>query len=334
MKPRLGRVLLNALRVLLIAAGVGFIVWKVEWGDDPETGRLGMVSLVRSADVGWLVGGLLLSSLVFPLQAVRWWMLMRCRGMNVSLRSTFKLVMVGLFFNFCVPIGANGGDVAKAYGAARGIKAPGSTAKAVVSVLMDRVAGLAGMILLAGLAGLLIWDDPVGRRITVFAWAAMGGLVIGGTAYVWPVTRKWLGVTTLTRLNMFRKIDEAVTGYRHHPAAAAGSVAISLPVHLSFMIATSMAGYAVGVPTPWATLVAVLPVVMLVGALPLTFLGIGLMEPTLFGLLESRSAVTFNQVTAMLMAYRAYLLIYAMFGGLLVLVKGVRLHETPTETGD
>jgi len=338
MKQPIRRHLINALRVLLIAAGVGYIVWMVQWGDMEvvtAAGEIveqeGMISLVKSAEPGWLLGGLALTTLVFPLQALRWWMLLRCRGMNVSLRSVFKLVMVGLFFNFCVPIGANGGDVAKAYGAARGIKTPGSTTEAIISVLMDRVAGLLGMIVLAAGAGLLIWDDPVGRKITVFAWLALAAILLGGGAYLWPVTRKWLGVTLLTRLSVIDKIDDAVTGYRHHGRAVLGAVAISLPVHLTAAVSIAMAGYAVGVPTPWATLIAVLPVVLLVGALPVSFLGIGLMEPTMFGLLQAQSDITFNQVTAMLMAYRAYLFVYAALGGLLVLIKGVHLRETPAD---
>lgn len=327
---------MTAVRVLLIAAGVGYIVWMVQWedtqivnaaGDTVE--QKGMISLVKSAELGWLLGGLALTALVFPLQAVRWWMLLRCRGMNVSPRSVFKLVMVGLFFNFCVPIGANGGDVAKAYGAARGIKTPGSTTQAIISVLMDRVAGLLGMIVLAGCAGFMIWDDPVGRKITIFAWLALAGIVLGGAVYLWPVTRKWLGVTLLTRFGVFQKIDDAVTGYRHHAGVVLGAVAISMPVHLTAALSIAMAGYAIGVPTPWATLIAVLPVVLLIGALPVSFLGIGLMEPTMFGLLQAQSDITFNQVTAMLMAYRAYLFVYAALGGLLVLAKGMHLNERP-----
>ncbi|MBB6429403.1 lysylphosphatidylglycerol synthase transmembrane domain-containing protein [Algisphaera agarilytica] len=342
MKHKLRKHLFTAVRVLLIAAGIGYIAWTVQWGDattlgpdGEETQQPGMLTLVKGADPVWLLGGLALTSLVLPLQAVRWWLLMRCRGMNVSLRSVFKLVMVGLFFNFCVPVGTNGGDVVKAYGAARGIKTPGSTTKAIISVLMDRVAGLLGLIVLAALAGPMVWDDPVGRQITIFAWAALGFVVLSGGLYLWPVTRKWLGVTTLRRVGVFEKIDEAVVGYRHHPSAVFGSIGLSVPVHISICIATAMAGYAIGVPTPLLTLLAVLPIVFIVGALPLTFMGLGLMEPTMFGLLKSDGGITFNQVTAMIMAFRAYFLAYALIGGLFVLTKGVSLSEKPAaDTAD
>lgn len=326
--------MVTAVRVLLITAGIGYIAWTVQWGDTTTVGpdgeevlQLGMITLVKGADPVWLLGGLALTSLVFPLQTLRWWMLLRCQGMRVSIRSVFKLVMVGLFFNFCVPVGTNGGDVVKAYGAARGIKTSGSTTKAIISVLMDRVAGLLGLIVLAALAGPIVWSDPVGRQITIFAWGALAFVVVSGGVYLWPVTRKWLGVTTLRRISVFEKIDEAVVGYRHHGGVILSSVAISVPVHICICIATAMAGYSIGVPTPLLTLLAVLPIVFIVGALPLTFMGLGLMEPTMFGLLKSDGGITFNQVTAMIMAFRAFFLVYAMIGGLFVLTKGVSLNE-------
>lgn len=320
---------MTAVRVLLIAAGVGYIAWTVNWVDDPDTGQQGMVSLVKSADVAWLLGGLALISVVFPLQTLRWFMLLRCRGMNVSLRSVFKLTMIGLFFNFCVPVGSTGGDVVRAYGAARGIKTPGSATRAVVSVVMDRAAGLLGLILLAALAGPLLWIEPAGRKITLIAWTLLGVAAVGGAVYLWPVTRKWLGVDLLTRFAVFQKLDEAVTGYRHHGGAVLGSIAVSVPVHLAISIGTAMAGYAIGVPSGLLTLVAALPIAFLVGALPLTFMGLGLMEPTLFGLLRADEAVTFNQVTAMLMGYRAFMLAYALIGGMFILVRGMHLSEKP-----
>lgn len=323
-KTLIRRHVTKAVRLLLIAAGVGYIVWTVQW-----TGEDGMVQMVRGADVGWLLGGLALISVVFPLQTIRWFMLLRCRGMNVSLRSVFKLTMVGLFFNFCVPVGSTGGDVIRAYGAARGIKTPGSSTRAVVSVLLDRVAGLLGLIVLAALAGPLLWSEPAGRKITVIAWTTLGLVAVGGAVYLWPVTRRWLGVNLLTRFGVFQKIDEAVTGYRHHGGVVLGSIAISVPVHLAISIATAMAGYAIGVPTELLTLVAALPIAFIVGALPLTFMGLGLMEPTLFGLLSANEAVTFNQVAAMLMGYRAFMLAYALVGGVFVLAKGMHLNEKP-----
>ncbi|MEM8739202.1 MAG: lysylphosphatidylglycerol synthase transmembrane domain-containing protein [Planctomycetota bacterium] len=331
MNATLKKTVWTGLRVGVILAGLGYILWSIQWSDDPETGRLGMTSLVRAADPGWLLGGFLVLSVIFPLQAWRWHGLLACRGLDVSRRSVLRLVMVGLFFNFCVPVGSNGGDVAKAYGAARGVKTPGSRATAVVSVLLDRVTGLLGLVLLAAILGPMLWGSPVGQKVTLIAWSGLVAVLVGGGVYLWPVTRKWLGVDLATKLSVVEKLDAAVTGYRHHGGVLARAVAVSLPVHLAIAVSTAMAGYAIGVTTPWLAMVGALPIVFLVGALPLTFMGLGVMEPTAFALLATDQGASKNQIIAMLMAWRLFSLIYALGGGALLLGKGIHLHERETD---
>jgi uncharacterized protein (TIRG00374 family) len=59
---------------------------------------------------------------------------------------TFKLNLIGVFFNYAVP-GGVGGDVIKAY--YFGKKQKDSKAIAIISVMMDRVLGLYAMIVMA-----------------------------------------------------------------------------------------------------------------------------------------------------------------------------------------
>ncbi|MEM6458336.1 MAG: lysylphosphatidylglycerol synthase transmembrane domain-containing protein [Planctomycetota bacterium] len=331
MNPQTKKHLFTALRVVVIAAGVGYILSIVDWADDPAAGTEGVFTLLRRADGGWLLGGLAVIGLVFPLQAVRWYGLLRCRGLAVSLRSVFRLTMVGQFFNFCVPVGSTGGDVVRAYGAAKGVTTPGGPTAAVVSVLIDRVAGLLGLVVLAAAAGPLVWGDPTGRRVTLIAWALLGSGVAGGAVYLWPVTRRWLGVERATRLAAVRRVDEAVTAYRRHGWTVAGAVALSVPVHLSICLATAFAGYAIGVDEPVVSLVAALPIVFLVGALPVSFMGLGIMEAAARGVFGG--GVLENEVVLMLMAYRLYMLGYALLGGVLMLGRGARLRERDAGPG-
>ena len=341
MPPRLRHQLLLATRLLLISAGVGYILWTVHWNDylavppgatQPAIHQ-GLISLVAEARWGWLVAGFFLTAPVIPIQALRWWRLMRCRSLPVSYAASLRLTLVGLFFNFCVPLGSNGGDLVKAYGAAQNVRrmrdddhgqAPpaGARATAVISVLLDRIAGLLGLLVLAAVVGPLAGGSAVGMRVTLTAWVVLGMVAVGALVYLNPWTRRALGINLLTsRVSTIQSLDRAVVGYRHHRGTLLAAVALSLPVHMCLAAATALAGYAVGVPTEFFTLVAVLPIVFLVGALPITVLGLGVMEPVAAALLEG-SGTTFNQIVAMLMAYRAFLLVYGLLGGLAVLSGG------------
>ena len=338
------RYLFTVLRVVLILAGVGYIAWVVQWNDEmvvPAGGsvavlRPGMLTLLRDASPGWLLAGLALVSVVWPLQAWRWWLLIRCRGLEVSFLSVLKLVMVGLFFNFCVPLGSNGGDVVKAYGAARTMTAPGSKSTMIISVLLDRVMGMVALLVLAGGVALFMWDDPTGRRVAVISCAVLLGLIVGGAVYITPWSRRWLGLGVLEKLPGVRKIDRAVTGYRGHLGVLLGAVGLSLPVHVCMALATAMAGYALGVPTPLLTLMVALPVTFLVGSMPLGYLGLGVMEATAEGLLSHETGeITSNQIVGMLMAYRLYLLAYGVVGAVVMTTSGMHLRElVPDEAGE
>ena len=79
----------------------------------------GLLRVLGNADWFWLTIGLGLSGCIYPLQTTRWWILMRCRGIPATWVRTFRLVMVGAFCNFFLP-GTEGGDVVKAWGAAKG----------------------------------------------------------------------------------------------------------------------------------------------------------------------------------------------------------------------
>ena len=331
-----------AARLLLITAGLGYILWSVRWNDyaavppgaTESVTHQGLRSLMAEARWGWLAAGLALTAPIIPLQALRWWLLMRCRSLPVGYAAALRLTLVGLFFNFCVPLGSNGGDVVKAYGAARAVHhgpdgrggPPGARTTTVVSVLLDRIAGLLGLLVLAAVTGPLAGGGPVGRRVTLTAWGVLAAVAAGAFLYLNPWTRRALGVHLLTtRIGVAQALDRAVVGYRHHRGTLAAAVALSVPVHLCLAGATALAGHAIGVPTGLFTLVAVLPIVFLVGALPITVLGLGVMEPAAAALLEG-SGTTFNQIVAMLMAYRAFLLVYGLLGGLAVLA-GEREQE-------
>jgi len=332
MPQRLQNHLLLAARLLLIAAGLSYILWTVRWNDysamppgaTEAVIHKGLISLVAEARWAWLAAGLALTMPIVPLQALRWWMLMRCRSVPIGYLASLRLTLVGLFFNFCVPLGSNGGDLVKAYGASRAVHngldtPPGARTTAVISVVLDRIAGLLGLLILAALAGPLAGGGSIAQRVMLTAWAILGAVAAGAFLYLNPWTRRALGINLLTnRIGIFQSLDRAVVGYRHHLGILATAVALSVPVHICLAGATALAGFAIGVPTGFPTLMAVLPIAFLVGALPITVLGLGVMEPTAAALLEG-SGTTFNQIVAMLMAYRAFLLVYGLLGGLAVL---------------
>ncbi len=376
------------LRVLLAAAGIGYIVFTLSWHDSvvipqgytfadgtqaqsqltlpvisqESDGKLtlrgpgegeqirvsvpqdtvaadqprlkpGTVTTLRGADLKLLLFGLALILPVFPIQAFRWWLLMRCRGMDVPYTRAMRLTMVGLFFNFCMP-GMTGGDVVKAYYAAKG---SGVRGIAVMSVIFDRITGMLGLILLAGIAGLVMLaqggPDPEVRglvsTVTLLIWLGFAGALITPVFYFSRRVRSAIRLDRLfTKLgseHILVRIDDAAAAYRDHKRVIFTAVLISLPVHICQALATTLAGYALGMELPVELMLTVLPVVFLAGSVPLTYQGLGVMEALIVAMLLPSPLADANQLVSMLVLIRLFLIAYALVGAVMMLRGDIHL---------
>jgi uncharacterized protein (TIRG00374 family) len=297
----------------------------------------GVLAMFRQSRVGFLVLGFAAILPLFPVQVLRWRMLLKARGLPHEVGRVFKLCMAGSFFNLCLP-GSTGGDVVKAYYAARG---SGRRTEAVMSVLFDRVTGLVSLVLLGGVSGLFILWNPVARGVTMMVWAGLTALGLVAALYFSGRVRRRLGVTT-TRLidrlpgrSMLRQVDAAAVAYRSHLRTLAAAVLISLPGHVACVSSAALAGYALGMDAPYGLLLTVVPVLLLSSAAPLTYQGLGVMEALGGALLVDPPGVFFNQIAGMLLMYRVYLILYGLCGAVWVLRGDIHLHvpeavEAPT----
>lgn len=294
----------------------------------------GLMNVVLTAEASMLLAGLLIVAVIYPILMVRWWLLMQARHMFVPLGKAFRLTMVGNFFNFCIP-GTTGGDLVKAYYAAKG---SGRRADAVMTVVVDRACGLSGLLILAGVVGLFIRNDPTAYRLTIYVWLIIACVIVGAALYFSTRMRAAMGldwlVDKLPAKNALGAIDRAAMAYRHHILVVWVAILMSVVLHVALVSATAMAGYALGMGTPVHLLMIVTPVVFLVGALPLAPQGVGVME--LFAVTMLRSPLaSANQIIGMLVMIRLYQLFYSLLGSLFLLRGDIHLHpqETPQAAG-
>lgn len=126
--------------ILKIAVSAAILYWLI------GTGRLSLQDASALFRSPWLPVGLLLIGTGLFLNSERWRLLITSQSLPAGRWETFRLSLIGVFFNYAMP-GGVGGDVVKAYYFSR--NHPHSRATAVISVAMDRVLGLYAMILMA-----------------------------------------------------------------------------------------------------------------------------------------------------------------------------------------
>lgn len=128
----------------------------------------------------WLILALLLMLPPYAIVSYRFWIVLRNQGIEVPGRRALRWTMIGSFFDVVMPSNS-GGDVVKAAYVVREV-GPGRRVKAVMAVAFDRVLGLLGLFLLAGIACMIGWRTvstlPEAPRLVAFvAVITLGSLV-------------------------------------------------------------------------------------------------------------------------------------------------------------
>lgn len=247
----------------------------------------GLINLVSRANHWLLVAAVAVFPVTFILTSIRWHRLLRGVGVVLPLGRVFVLNMVGNFYNTFMP-GSTGGDVLKAIYAARQTS---NRAAAVISVIIDRILGLLTLVILGGLmAGYQYLaasqgNDPAVRACRHVAVASFLVLFATSLAVVvlgWPALRRAIGLDWLLRQmpaqGFLDRVLEVMRTYRAKPLLIAWAILITFPVHLAVIVASMLAGWAFELPISVGYYFVVVPVIVLVGAVPLAPQGAGVME--------------------------------------------------------
>jgi len=216
--------------------------------------------------------------------------------------------------------------VVRAYYAAKG---SGRRGAAVMSVIFDRIAGLLGLVLLGGLMGLTMLHEPQTLKLTIGVWFGLFGVIAFSAVYFSRRIRERLHIdywlVKLLGQGIFQRIHQAAVAYGENKTTVFKTILISLPVHFCLSSATAVAGYAMGIELPFFLLLTVIPVLLLVAAIPVMPQGVLIMELLALQLLADPANASANQVIAMLLMLRIYMIVYALLGSLMLVGGDIHL---------
>lgn len=273
------QVVATVCKITIPLAIIGFLLYRItpeQWAGLSE----------QPKSYGLLLGALAVAVAAISLSFIRWCLLVRCQGIELSVLEAFRLGSICFLLNF-VSAGSVGGDLFKAIFLAK--RRPGRRVEAVASVLVDRGVGLYGLLLLAAAAFLFHGSGPdhldagdmqqlkLGTAILVaVGTAVLAALVFGGRlvdrAIGWGGTLPIVGRLVL-------KIGPPLRMFHHHPIAFAVSIVMSVGVHSMLTLSLYLIARSLypSVPT-LAEHFIIVPIGMLASALPLTPAGIGVFE--------------------------------------------------------
>ena len=289
--------------------------------------EIGLIRLVRDAKLLYLILAVGVLPISFIITSFRWHMLLEALDIHMGQGRSFVLNMVGSFYNSFMP-GSTGGDLIKAYYAS---KHTPHRARAVMTVIIDRILGLIALIILGGVMAAVQWRIPTCRNVALISAALLLMTAIGLMVFYNGKLRKLTGLDWfLKRLPMQKQVHKAIETmelYGKNPGTVAFAIIMTFPVHMTTIISATFAGKAFGLRLAALYYWAVVPVITLMGAIPISPQGVGVMEPLAVELTR-RQGVTVSQAFALVMAIRFSAMFWNLVASIFVLRGG---YHAPTE---
>ncbi len=299
----------TTLKLLFGVALLAALVWLVDWRKS--------LSILAGVSLVWIAVLLLISLVLVVVSCIKWRMFLAARGVSVSFWKLTDLYLIGYFFNNFAPSNV-GGDLARSYILGSHI---GSQSNSFGTVFLERFTGFVALIAMALTAACVRPELLVNRSLALLLAAMAAGLggmlvlIVSRTAQAW--VRKAL--RRLPRKRPVEKLErfvEVVFFFQAHRPIMIKALLLSVLFHVFTIINTQAACLALGVSVNTLDLAVVVPVVLLISAVPVSMNALGIMEGA-FVFFLGMAGVEAAAALSVALVFRAKNLIMALFGGLL-----------------
>lgn len=212
---------------------------------------------------------LAVSGALILVSVLKWRAFLRLFAPVPSVWRLSELYLVGYFVNLFLP-SRIGGDLVRSLSLAR----PGGRTETLVCTFLERLTGLLAMLLIA-CGGLLITHQSLLITGVVVSLAGAGW---GGALALWVgIPARWFPWSRIASL--VERMERALAAVRGDVPLLVQSMGLSLLFHGLTVVNTQVAAWAIGAPPiAFGDLFVVLPLILLLGSIPLTPQGLGVQE--------------------------------------------------------
>jgi uncharacterized protein (TIRG00374 family) len=259
-----------ALQVLVSAGVLAYLFWQV---DIRRT-----FDLIAASNGWYLLAAYAIFLTTTVGMAWRWQVLLASKGLREPLMWLTKLYFIGYAAGQVLPTSI-GGDTVRIAAHAR--RVPDAKGEAAGAVLMERVLGSAGTLVLVAI-GLVLAIGRYNniREVVILEIALSVALALALALMFSRRTNTWLqergGTRRLAR--GFRSLWDALHGYRDQPRALLVVLAATVVLQFIRILAIWLCGEAVGLTVSPLVYIVMGPLLFLVMLIPFTINGLGVRE--------------------------------------------------------
>lgn len=278
------------LTILQLAVTGALLYWVFH---DPAV-RAAMGLAMRDADYRWILAATITYVIVEFAAIVRWKILLKVQGIDLSNARITGLFFIGMFYNQFLP-GGTGGDIVKTYLLWK--ETPGKKPGALLAVMFDRMIGLIALIIITGVLIFLRYRWLTSTTATSpYVWLVLA--VFGSSVLFVGTTFIISGFDLMHKLphrfpgrDRLIEISAAYHLYARHWRATSAAFGASLVCHLGTFATFLCVAYAFQANVPWVDFFAIMPIERTISSLPISFAGVGTREFILQIMLSNLCAV-------------------------------------------
>lgn len=288
------------------------LLWYVFYRIDILTIR----SVIVNTNIPLLLGAFFLAifNQVF-ISNIKWSIILKAYNTVISFRRLCDMYLMGMFFSMFLP-GVYGGDFVRAYQVSKDTE---NVVEGIMSVVLERVTGLMGLLLIL-LAALFFVDHPVvsdrfriwGIGLIIIFFLAFPLLFLKGfimkVNFLFAVTGKKIE-------GIINDIHGSISALKDRKSVLS-IIFLSLLSQILIVFTNYLIALSVNVKVPFTYLMLVIPVISLLSMIPVTLNGIGVRDVSYIGFL---GAVGVEKEAAFSIGFIAFLMgvIMSLYGGII-----------------
>jgi uncharacterized membrane protein YbhN (UPF0104 family) len=309
---------LLASRLVKIAFSVLFLALLLTYTDTSD-----LVAAVKTAQPGWVLAALVMYVVSQVVSAWRWMILARAVGFDQPFSTYLRSYFAGLYMNLFAP-STVAGDIGRALYIAGTTR---SRALALTTVIADRALGFVVLVFIGAVA-VLTQPYRLPRVLYLGSW-----IVPPATLLLWLFGPQ-LMVRIFSPESRWRVLVERdLYPYWRDRALLVNTSLIAAVMHVLQIIAQIILAWALGLAVPAMFFFIFVPVVNILGMLPISFNGIGVREAGYIFFMK-RIGVESHEALAVGLLSSAIVLITGIAGALVFALSRSQLRRATTADGE
>lgn len=286
------------------------------------------------------MGIYIIGQLIF---VARWSLLLKVQSIHIGFWPAVRLHLLGLFYNNCLP-GALGGDLPRAWYVTKHTE---KKLEAALSVFVDRVIGLIGMLIMAfgcywfipeesreeGFNGIFDFRFPnfdlkIGNRqlaiedVIIWLGAAFAVVIVllVSSCRGRKLLERGFNIVRLHGASILGKVRQSIRIYCHKWPAVVGALLLTFCCQGLTVMAMWLIGREIGIDVPAKYYFIFFPVSWLLGAVPISVGGLGIMEGWLKMMFMRVGTISSKNALALALCQRLIFLIVSLPGAIIHLI--------------